>query len=1142
MNCIISNKIIKKIIITIVLLSIIFNFFIPIKVEATKTSSKNSVFDADITYEYDYLQDEGGMLYALYTPSTATENKSLPMIVWLHGMGEFTQGEGWFKNTGLLEVMNNWSNYGLEGISAYILCPHSNHSSQAWTNSTEEQKLKTLLDNIIEEKNIDKDNIFLAGHSSGANGAIYMACHMPEYFSKIVLMSGFGFQNYCTADEYKNLGIETRAYTGDTSAGEFSYSVGPTKNTFEPLFGSENTFYLDNTSHGNVPKVAFTMDVDEDGNGRSDLFEWFFDSYTGSTSSSSDYDESNLVESEMTGLNTFTGIILEPTISFFTYIIDSVMSVFTGLMRQEDIESVMLKKSKINDIEGEVGATYTIEDMGPYKFASGMLKLKYPNFKYSPEEIFSGEIDLLDINFINASNSDTSWNQIRNTISQWYQILRMIAIVGLLSVLIYIGIKIILSSETKDKAKYREMLINWFIGVVLAFSMHYIMAFILSIVDEITALLKGITGLIDVQAGDVSFKTNLIGIARFQIQQQHFTAKVGNLIIYTALVVYTFKFTFVYLKRVLYMAFLTIISPIVALTYPIDKANDGAAQGFEIWLKEFTFNALLQPMHYILYYVLVSSSLSLSVRNPVYAIVALMFISQAEKLLKRIFGFGKAKMGTVGGIAGSFATGAVTSSLMKHMSNPLHPFGGGEKGGKGNSKDRSRQLEYANNFGEIPEDITRDTNVYDFLGQNILEGMNDTSSSGPSISGIEDSISKYRAGISEDKLEEMSFDDGLGNMQSLLRRISQCENKLANPNLSSEDREKLQQKLSRLNIALQNRLDFNEAGFDGNMYPLQYTDGDNRSNSELTREIMDLWGQANNASSQEEKNAYHTDARRLMKKVKRRMAENQYIQKHGGPQNLWQGQEKQMLPETDSSEFVAPNIIGKFGKGMKNVGKTIVKPVWDTEKGTAENVKNLGGKVAQGVVGASVGIAAATVQAGISITDGKYNPLEGVATIGAGIAGVSQIGKKLEGYSQQEIDSIKKYGEQWFNRDDVINVYKNEFAGQGKEMRKRAVRNYISRGITDTKDQIQAMKFAEQLQNERGMDQEEADKLAIATLQYKKSLVSSNSYSILYDEKSRKKYIDTQADAYMGAASKDTVKQLHNDFIQNVREFERANN
>ena len=54
-------------------------------------------------------------------------------------------------------------------------------------------------------------------------------------------------------------------------------------------------------------------------------------------------------------------------------------------------------------------------------------------------------------------------------------------------------------------------------------------------------------------------------------------------------------------------------------------AGNGAAHGiihwktrinseivFDMWLKEYTYNMLLQPMHYILYVILISSSLTLA--------------------------------------------------------------------------------------------------------------------------------------------------------------------------------------------------------------------------------------------------------------------------------------------------------------------------------------------------------------------------------------------------------------------------------------------------------------------------------------------------------------------------------------------------
>jgi predicted peptidase len=61
------------------------------------------------------------MPYVLYTPSTATQSESIPLIVWLHGSGEVSAGPELFLNSGLLKVLNDWS---LEGFNAYVLCPH----------------------------------------------------------------------------------------------------------------------------------------------------------------------------------------------------------------------------------------------------------------------------------------------------------------------------------------------------------------------------------------------------------------------------------------------------------------------------------------------------------------------------------------------------------------------------------------------------------------------------------------------------------------------------------------------------------------------------------------------------------------------------------------------------------------------------------------------------------------------------------------------------------------------------------------------------------------------------------------------------------------------------------------------------------
>lgn len=881
------------------------------------------------------------------------------------------------------------------------------------------------------------------------------------------------------------------------------------------------------------------------------------------------YKEQAVEENEMTGLDLVSGIIMEPTVEFFTFILDSLMSVFTGIMVQEEIQPVMVSKEEKDNLPdlGNVGGSLTIDNAEPYKkVLSGLESLEYPRFPYSPEEIFAGNIDLLDVNFIDNSNTDESWLKIRDVIKQWYQIFRMIAIIGLLSVLIYTGIKIVISSNTKDKAKYKEMIVNWFIAVILAFSMHYIMAFILAIVDEFSSLLNGLTGVIEVTGVEgINFKTNLMGLARFQMQQQHFSAKVGHLVIYTALVVFTFKFTFVYFKRVLRMAFLTIISPIVALTYPIDKMNDGTAQGFDMWLKEFIFNALLQPMHYLLYYILVSSSLTLAAHNPVYGIVALGFMTQAEKLLKKIFGFGKARAGTVGGIAGAFATGAVVSSLMNYVRDPLHPFGLGKGGGKSTSSSRSRLENESYSDEDGIEFLDDTTNVDGFL--ELLEKEHQGTSRlahMPIIPDIDKFFTRYRQGLSIPDSEIYLDADNSIRIEDILKMLAEYKRTGVNPGTIPELKDLSYEDLKNV---LRTRVEANESDFtDNNIQPL-YIDGEKRTQSELLDDIMMLNEKEAVMPMQQGKTR---KSEKLLRTLKHRMAENEYIQRNGGALLLKQQEEarinelkktSQQQEDITTGNFQEqlppkePNSWEKFKqkpvtKGVarvgEKVGKTIIKPVWDVEKGLdwKYNGKRLAGNILKGTAGLTVGVAAAAVQAGISITDGKYNPLEGAAAVGAGIAGVSHLARKAENKleaNSRDKQSLQKYSEQWFNRDDVINNYNMEYPGQGKAMRRRAVNNYVSRGITDLKEQKQAMKYAEVLKKERGLDEEEADKIAVATLQYKKGLAKNNSYMILFDEDKREKYINLQADVYTGAASKASVRQLHEELIQNVRDFDRAN-
>lgn len=349
----------------------------------------------------------------------------------------------------------------------------------------------------------------------------------------------------------------------------------------------------------------------------------------------------------------------------------------------------------------------------------------FPVYKISPQEIFADQVPALHINFINPKTYDeedevttSSSDKLEYTkkdehsapvfnsakvlapqIAKWYTAIRNMVLVGLMVVLLYIGIRIVLSSTAGEKAKYKEHIKDWLVAVILVVFMHYIMAFALTITEYLTSMLNSNNEMIKFQIqdeeamkqifGDEDYSqykegdsynlyVNLMGYARLKQQLNTLDANgnvvvnwdyIGYAIIYMTLVIYTVMFLIIYLKRVIYMAFLTMIAPLVALTYPIDKISDGKAQAFDAWLKEYSYNLLLQPFHLLLYTMLIGSVMDLAANNMLYALVALGFLIPAEKLLRKFFGFEKSA------IAGNIVGGMVGGSLAMNALNKLGKIG-----------------------------------------------------------------------------------------------------------------------------------------------------------------------------------------------------------------------------------------------------------------------------------------------------------------------------------------------------------------------------------------------------------------------------------------------------------------------------------
>lgn len=429
------------------------------------------------------------------------------------------------------------------------------------------------------------------------------------------------------------------------------------------------------------------------------------------------------------------------------------------------------------------------------------------------------KMPILDANFFKKSTfgSSDSADILRPVVSAVYTNLRNIVLVVMLLILLYIGIRIVISAAVADQVKYKQYLVNWVVGICLVFLMQYIMSAIMSSTTLVNNMLAkntdgdtytigfgtansravanikkaslpagiAVTGLthnpfIGIAAGvilknvgtdsdgwqkladsDDTATKNFIGrkleiadsgsvfefnkddktvldyqsvytgkptrlnaaiygkaengfraiyfcniaeycrtITTYSSKYTHIysnnktvtmsnsedeeendnasAAFWGYTFLYLVITIETVVFLYKYLKRVIWLAFLTMIAPLIAVMYPVDKIGDGKAQTFNMWFKEYLFNALIQPLHLLLYTIFLGVSMDLMSNNVIYAIVAYAFMIPAEKFFKKMFGFDKAS--TPGGL-GSPAAGMMAMRGLDKLGG-FGPHGKGAKGGK----------------------------------------------------------------------------------------------------------------------------------------------------------------------------------------------------------------------------------------------------------------------------------------------------------------------------------------------------------------------------------------------------------------------------------------------------------------------------
>lgn len=504
-----------------------------------------------------------------------------------------------------------------------------------------------------------------------------------------------------------------------------------------------------------------------------------------------------------------------------------------GYTLADAIMSIVQKIVIGNKYSYPVAFTAPATKEGDYWDDLGADNINYPAYLFlTPESIFRNQIAALNPNFINpvnldgtlekalgnsnvigdgtntthAQNVEKNLNTLRSTIAKWYVGIRNFSLVGLLSVLVYIGIRVVISSTASDKAKYKQMISSWVGAVCLIFLLHYIMAFTFTLTEKLTDLFNTNAGAQTIalpkicgKEGSFTFNnkdnndkfsgildalqeeglanksqifdgTNIKGVANLMQYARLYanlngSSGLGYTVVYIFLVGFTVWFLAKYMARFIRIAFLTLIAPLITLTYPIDKLNDGQAQAFNMWLKEFIFNILIQPFHLLIYMVFISSALDFANSNIIYTIVVLGFMAQAEKLLRKMFGFEKAS--TLGSFSGA-AAGSMLANVAGKIGNKVAR---GKSGSGGNSGSGG-----SGNGDNQPDKIRAKEDPY--------EGLNPGDSKGNEASAQQRMANSYDEGYGTEDYDPTERE----TMQRELMDEQQPESMYAN--MSDEDKVK----------------------------------------------------------------------------------------------------------------------------------------------------------------------------------------------------------------------------------------------------------------------------------------------------------------------------------------------------------------
>lgn len=187
------------------------------------------------------------MSYSIHTPTQVSPN--MPLILYLHGDGGATSdGSSPF-------LTQARKHFGTE--LPFILVTPAGGMWQETSGRLSE--LKSIIDEVCEKYECNKNRISVTGHSRGSIGTWHIVNNYPNFFYSAVPVSCGSYR--LNVNNFKN--TKVKAFGGNVGQNENRYSNEMSSNVAEiNKVGGNATFtLLKGAGHGDTPKLAYTKET-----------------------------------------------------------------------------------------------------------------------------------------------------------------------------------------------------------------------------------------------------------------------------------------------------------------------------------------------------------------------------------------------------------------------------------------------------------------------------------------------------------------------------------------------------------------------------------------------------------------------------------------------------------------------------------------------------------------------------------------------------------------------------------------------------------------------------------------------------------------------------------------------------------------